>query len=75
MARNNPPAQGVLELHSKGHGFLRNPARNYAPQHDDAFVPGMLLQKHKLRQGLLLGVGTGNSVNAPEGVTRPILFA
>jgi transcription termination factor Rho len=54
MVRNNSPTQGVLELSPKGHGFLRNPARNYSPQADDAFVPGFLLQKHRLRQGLLL---------------------
>src|SRR5207249_1868200 len=54
MVRNNAPTQGVLELHPKGHGFLRNPARNYAPQSSDAFVSGALLQKHRLREGLLL---------------------
>ena len=30
--------QGVLELHSKGFGFLRNPARNYAAQPDIGFL-------------------------------------
>jgi transcription termination factor Rho len=44
----------VLELHPRGHGFLRNPARNYTPQAEDAFVPPTLIQKHRLREGLLL---------------------
>ena len=39
MARNDNPTQGVLELHPKGFGFLRNPARNYSPQPGDAYVP------------------------------------
>src|SRR5438046_2265561 len=32
------PVVGVLELHPKGHGFLRSPARGYRPQADDAYV-------------------------------------
>ena len=31
--------QGVLELHPKGYGFLRNPKRHYAAQPGDAYVP------------------------------------
>src|SRR5262245_15650493 len=54
MPRDENTTQGVLELHPKGYGFLRNPARNYAPQSGDAFVPNTLLQKHRLREGLLL---------------------
>jgi transcription termination factor Rho len=48
------PAQGVLELHPRGHGFLRNPVRNYCAQPEDAYVPAGIIQKHKLREGLLL---------------------
>ncbi len=54
MPRMTSPAQGVLELHPRGHGFLRNPARNYFPQADDAYVSVALIQKHRLREGLLL---------------------
>jgi transcription termination factor Rho len=54
MTRNVSPAQGVLELHPKGYGFLRNPSRNYIPQQEDAYVSASLIQKHKLREGLLL---------------------
>jgi transcription termination factor Rho len=54
MARINSPAQGVLELHPRGHGFLRNPGRNYFPQPEDAYVSTALIHKHHLREGLLL---------------------
>jgi transcription termination factor Rho len=47
--------QGVLELHPKGYGFLRNPARHFAAQPGDAYVSTQLIQKHRLREGLLLG--------------------
>jgi transcription termination factor Rho len=46
--------QGVLELHPKGYGFLRNPARNYVAQAADPYVAGPLIQKFSLREGLLL---------------------
>ena len=54
MARDQHTAQGVLELHPKGYGFLRDPARNYTAQQSDPYVPGPLIQKHHLREGLLL---------------------
>jgi transcription termination factor Rho len=41
-------------MHPKGYGFLRNPARDYASQQADAYVPGPLIQKLGLREGLLL---------------------
>jgi transcription termination factor Rho len=53
-----PPAttfEGVLELHPKGYGFLRLPTRNYAAQPGDPYVPNPLIQKHRLREGTLLG--------------------
>src|SRR5262249_23768970 len=54
MSRDNSAAQGVLELHPKGYGFLRNPARNYAAQPADPYVPAPLIQKQGLREGVLL---------------------
>jgi transcription termination factor Rho len=45
---------GVLELHPKGFGFLRNPARNFVPQSGDAYVPQPLITKLGLREGVLL---------------------
>ncbi|MBP3958633.1 transcription termination factor Rho [Gemmata sp. G18] len=48
-------ALGVLEMHPRGHGFLRNPARNYAPTPNDAYVPGPLIHKLNLAEGVMLG--------------------
>src|SRR5262249_3187382 len=46
------PAQGILEFHNKGYGFLRNPAKNYVAQPGDPFVDQRLIQKFKLRKGM-----------------------
>jgi transcription termination factor Rho len=54
MARDDQPIQGVLELHPKGYGFLRDAARDYAAQPADPYVPAPLIQKLHLREGLLL---------------------
>jgi transcription termination factor Rho len=65
------PAEGVLELHPKGYGFLRNPGRFYIAQPNDAYVPAPLVQRFSLREGLLLG---GPSEPARQG-TGPRLTA
>ena len=57
MSANGQPAQGVLELHPKGYGFLRDPARNFAAQPGDAYVSAPLMSRHGLREGLLLSPG------------------
>jgi transcription termination factor Rho len=54
MPHNEHPVQGVLELHSKGYGFLRNPGRHYAAQTSDPYVSAPLIQKFGLREGLLV---------------------
>jgi len=54
MARVDQIHEGVLELHHRGHGFLRTPERNYVPQTMDPYVPEPLIRKFKLREGLLL---------------------
>ncbi len=46
--------EGILELHPKGYGFLRDPKNNYASGKNDPFVPASLIDKHKLREGVLL---------------------
>jgi len=45
---------GVLELHPKGHGYLRDPKRNYRAANDDVYVGGPLLSRFGLRQGVQL---------------------
>ncbi|MFL5342665.1 MAG: transcription termination factor Rho [Gemmataceae bacterium] len=47
-------SQGVLELHPKGFGFLRNPVRHYVAQPGDAYVPAPLIHRYSLREGLLV---------------------
>jgi transcription termination factor Rho len=46
--------EGILELHPKGYGFLRDPKNNYASGKNDPFVPATLIDKYKLREGSLL---------------------
>ena len=48
------PGGGVLELHPNGYGFLRNPATNYTREMTDPFVPGSMIEKFGLREGLYL---------------------
>ena len=48
------PGSGVLEMHPNGYGFLRNPATNFTRERTDPFVPGTMIEKFGLREGLLL---------------------
>jgi transcription termination factor Rho len=41
-------------MHPRGHGFLRNPAKNYLPTPADAYVPGPLINKMNLADGVML---------------------
>jgi len=48
------PGKGLLELHPNGYGFLRGPENNYARERTDPFVPGTMIEKFGLRQGVLI---------------------
>ncbi len=48
------PGQGVLELHPNGYGFLRDPKNNYLRERTDPFVPGTMIEKFRLREGVLI---------------------
>jgi len=48
------PASGVLEMHPNGYGFLRDPSTNFVRERTDPFVPGTLIEKYGLREGILL---------------------
>jgi len=48
------PAEGVLEMHPNGYGFLRDPKNNYDRERTDAFVPGTMIEKYGLREGVLI---------------------
>ncbi len=45
---------GVLEMHPNGYGFLRNPGADFTRERSDPFVPGTMIEKFGLREGLLL---------------------
>ncbi len=44
----------MLELHPNGYGFLRSPENNYARVRSDPFVPGTMIEKLGLREGLMI---------------------
>ena len=56
--------EGVVELHNRGYGFLRDPKRNYAAEDSNPFVSSSLVEKYRLREGVLVrgevGAGTHN---------------
>jgi transcription termination factor Rho len=53
------PVIGVLELHPKGYGFLRDAKAGYISQESDAFVSSSLIEKYRLREGVIVtGEGT-----------------
>ncbi len=57
---------GVLELHPRGHGFLRDPKRNYRVAAEDVYVGGPILQKFGIRQGARL-TGTVEPASRGQG--------
>jgi transcription termination factor Rho len=48
------PASGILELHPNGYGFLRDPKNNYQRERTDPFVPGTMIEKFHLREGVMI---------------------
>jgi transcription termination factor Rho len=72
MSESRAMAHGVLEMHPKGYGFLRNPARHYAPVPSDAYVPGQLIDRFRLAEGVHLA---GPLEPARRGATGPRLAA
>ena len=60
--------EGILELHPKGYGFLRNPAKNYAAEDSNPFVSSSVVDKFGLRAGVLLktDVGPGSRNQGPR---------
>ncbi len=52
MAAPPQTAQGILEMHPKGYGFLRSSKKNYTPQPADAYVGAPLIQRFHLLEGL-----------------------
>jgi transcription termination factor Rho len=44
--------QGILEMHPNGYGFLRAAENNYSRERSDPFVPGTMIERFALRQGV-----------------------
>jgi transcription termination factor Rho len=72
MSEPRTMAHGVLEMHPKGYGFLRNPARNYSPVPADAYVSGQLVDKYNLAEGVHLA---GPLEPPRRGTTGPRIAA
>jgi transcription termination factor Rho len=45
---------GVLEMHPNGYGFLRDPKNNYMREITDPFVPGSMIERYGLREGVYI---------------------
>lgn len=43
---------GMLEMHPNGYGFLRKAANNYSRERTDPFVPGTMIERFGLREGM-----------------------
>ena len=60
--------EGILELHPKGYGFLRDPRKNYAAEDSNPFVSSSAVEKHNLREGVMVKgeVGPGTRNQGPQ---------
>jgi transcription termination factor Rho len=47
-------ALGMLEMHPNGYGFLRSPENSYSRERSDPFVPGTMIEKFGLREGVMI---------------------
>lgn len=45
---------GLLEMHPNGYGFLRSPDNNFTRDRSDPFVPGTMIEKFGLREGVMI---------------------
>ncbi len=75
--QNAPPAEaavtsgtieGVLELHPKGYGFIRDASNDFGARESDPFVSSSLVEKHQLREGIMIRgeVGAGARGQGPR---------
>ncbi|QDU31112.1 hypothetical protein ETAA8_62650 [Anatilimnocola aggregata] len=45
---------GLLEMHPNGYGFLRSPENYYNRERSDPFVPGTMIERFGLREGVII---------------------
>jgi len=67
------PAFGVLELHPKGYGFLRDPENDYRQSATDVFVPAAKIESLGLRPGVLIQ-GTARPTAPQQGPRLEDIF-
>ena len=48
------PGCGILEMHPNGYGFLRSALKDYVRERSDPFVPGTMIEKYNLREGVMI---------------------
>ena len=48
------PGGGILEMHPNGYGFLRSSLKDYVRERSDPFVPGTMIDKYRLREGVMI---------------------
>jgi len=60
--------EGVLELHPKGYGFLRDQTNDYAARETDPFVSSSFVERYQLREGIMVRgeVGPGSRGQGPR---------
>ena len=57
---------GLLEMHPNGYGFLRTPENAYSRERSDPFVPGTMIERYGLRQGVMV-TGTVQPARRQQG--------
>ncbi len=67
MPADDSTRTGILELHPRGHGHLREPARHLRPRVDDVVVEPPMLARYGLRAGSSLTGRVGPPAAAGQG--------
>ncbi len=65
MPSTSTTSSGVLEVLDRGGGFLRDPARSFAPGRDDVFVPPQVISRFQLITGATV---SGPTLPAKRGL-------
>jgi transcription termination factor Rho len=60
-------SHGVLEMHPKGFGYLRDPKRNFRAGATDVYVGAPLIARYQLRQGVSISGRVSPPPKAGEG--------
>ena len=71
LLADNHLTRGVLELHAKGHGFLRDAKAQYRARPADPYVSAQLVGRYRLREGLLVEGAVGAGRHGGPRIVRP----